>query len=399
MRFFSESIPLPDLALPMYQTLGYGESVNRRDGLSQKPLPDWQRVLNNISACWPPANCADVTVLVGVSGGADSVCLLRALNDLRPINAKGRLVVAHYNHRLRGADSDADAAFVQELAEELNLACVLGEAESRIVGATAESAGERVAPTEIHASEAQLRDQRYLFLEQTAARLGARYLALAHNRNDNIETILHNLFRGTGASGLSGIPMFRDLGPDLVIARPLLATTRETIVAGMASIEQNFRHDCTNDTDLWNRNWLRNSLLPSIRQRYPAAEEAILRAADLIDQQNVDIRMLAEAFIEASVVTSSTQIVLRNPGSPAGFIPTSPPQTVFVSALSILFDRQNWSRGSMTRRHWDGLWQIFRGPATDSLDNSLNVSLNLPGNLRASRLRDGSVVVERLASD
>lgn len=385
-EIFSESSPFPGHAPLMYQTLGNGESVNRRDGLNRSPADALQTIKTHITSNWPVPNFASVTVLVGVSGGADSVCLLRALHDLMPPDAVGRLVVAHYNHQLRGEDADSDARFVRELAGELGLHFELG---------TPAISPERNSPLhkdEPPKSEESLRIQRYAFFEDAAARNGARYLALAHTASDNVETVLHNLFRGTGPAGLEGIPKFRNLGSELVIARPMLTVDRQMVVDCLRQLGQTYCHDHTNDEDFWSRNWLRNQLLPLIRKRYPHADSAILRASELISQQNGDLERLAQHFIDQSVQLISNGLSFRK-SPPEADVPAS----VFVSAVTILWDQMQWGRGNMSRRHWEDLWNLYCA-SKQSPDDSF-VSINLPGGLRATHKADGTVVVERVHGD
>ena len=128
----------------------------------------------------------DVSLLLAVSGGADSVGLLRAMVELKGSGA-GRIFVAHFNHALRGAESDADAAFVSELCQRLDLPCETGTADTA-----------QLARDEGDGLEAAARGVRYAFLRATAERLGARYVVTAHTADDQAETILHRIVRGTG---------------------------------------------------------------------------------------------------------------------------------------------------------------------------------------------------------
>lgn len=385
-KILSESIPVPGHTYSMYQTQWNGESVNSRDGLARPQLDPWNELKLLLEQAWPTNNFADVTVLVGVSGGADSVCLLRLLQDLRPHSAKGRLVVGHYNHRLRGAQADADAAFVQDLANSLGIQFELGTSPT--------------AKQIQSSSEESLRNQRYAFFETTAAKSGARYVALAHTSNDCIETILHHLLRGTGPAGLTGIPQFRDLGTDLVIARPLLNVSRDQIVAGLNHICQSHRHDQSNDGNQWNRNWIRNVLLPLIHRRYPEAESSILRAARLVEAQVSDLNELAENYFLSSFQLQKNGFRIL---STAGVDPhhrsdrdcsgenLQVPQSLFVAAAVIAWERLDWPRGGIRHDHWKNLWNLAVGRTTNSL--------NLPGNVRASIDANGTVVVERSSGD
>ena len=149
-----------------------------------------------LAASWPPEDWKEITVLVAVSGGGDSVALLRGLAALK-LPGEGRLIVAHVNHKLRGADSEADQAFVQELCRQLGLAC-------EIATATVDLSAGRGQGT-----EATARRGRYAVLDGTAGRVGARFVVTAHTADDQAETILHRMLRGTGIRGLSGMSRSR----------------------------------------------------------------------------------------------------------------------------------------------------------------------------------------------
>src|SRR5829696_3493611 len=153
--------------------------------------------------------------VVAVSGGADSVALLRALADDPPVPG---LVVAHLNHRLRGAESDADAAFVAGLFPHLP-----HRTEAIDVAAAAE--GDNLEDT--------ARRVRYDFLARVAreARAGAGWVATAHTLDDQAETVLHRLIRGTGVRGLRGIAESRELIPGVRLLRPMLTVARVEVIA------------------------------------------------------------------------------------------------------------------------------------------------------------------------
>ena len=131
---------------------------------------------------WARIASSDTRMLLAVSGGADSVSMLRAA--VRLTGNTSMLVVGHFNHLWRGSESDRDQAFVSQLAARHGLACRLGRENSSAVGQAQ--------------SEESAREQRYRFLEATAYETGARYVLTAHTADDRVETMLHNLFRGTG---------------------------------------------------------------------------------------------------------------------------------------------------------------------------------------------------------
>ena len=153
-------------------------------------------------------------VLCAVSGGADSVCLLHWLRG-RAEEEGFALTAAHFDHRLRGAESDRDAAFVRDLCRDWKVPCVVGE------GDVSAEAGRRGAGIEETA-----RALRYDFLERTAEAVGAGRIATAHTANDNVETMLLHLIRGSGLQGLTGIRPRRGR-----LIRPLLTTTRVEVEA------------------------------------------------------------------------------------------------------------------------------------------------------------------------
>lgn len=218
----------------------------------------------SLAEAWPPAVWRDCHVLVATSGGADSVALLRALAELRGAEQGGgeqggELIVAHYNHRTRGEASGADARWVRGLAEHLGLACEMGEASSEL------------------ASEESARAARYQFLLRAAERRGARYVATAHTADDQTETVLMRVLRGSGIEGLAGIPRLRPLSGAVSLVRPLLGVRRAEIEAYLAELNQHFRTDETNLRSQFTRNWVRNELLPLVRERLPGDPDLALR--------------------------------------------------------------------------------------------------------------------------
>ena len=378
----------------MYQTPVTEESVDRVQGEKA-----WAELRELATSAWPLANFSDVTVLVGVSGGADSVGLLRTLLAIRPQDARGKLVVAHYNHRLRGDDSDDDARFVRSIAEEFDLSFELGLAlhdASHTLSKTANL--NRSSTDEVLPAEESLRNQRYAFFQETANRIGARYVALAHTQDDRIETVLHHLLRGTGPAGLTGIPAFRGLGQDLVVARPLLQAPGSLIRTALAFLGQSYRHDRSNDASLWSRNWIRNELLPMIAERYPDARNSIVRASRLAENQQSDLRLMANDWISEHTSVRSERLEFRcDKGQQAGIRLT---QSVFHAAAVLLWDRMGWPRGAMANRHWEQLWRlVWSSEPRGGMRQPPTETLNLPGNLRAQRIDGRMVVVERNGGD
>ena len=197
-------------------------------------------------------------VLCAVSGGKDSMCLLHFLHALG--QTRGFSVLAgHYNHHLRGAESDRDAAFVADWCRARGIPCVSGGGD---VAAEAARCGAGIEET--------ARRMRYDFLAQTAEARGAARIATAHNADDNAETLLLHLTRGCGLHGLTGIPPRRD-----AIVRPLLTTGREEIEAYLALHALPHVEDSTNADTAFARNLLRHEVLPVLRRLNPRLTENV----------------------------------------------------------------------------------------------------------------------------
>ncbi len=223
------------------------------------------------------------TVLVALSGGPDSVCLLDILEELR---AKYSLTVcaAHFNHRLRGEAAERDARFAETLARRKGLAFVTGSAD---VGAFAK---ERKLSVEDAA-----RRLRYEFLLRSSLSLGADKVAVGHTADDQAETMLMRLIRGSGPEGLAGIPPVRLLGDSggPKIIRPLIYAWRSDIMAYVRSRKLKFRKDLSNESTEYLRNRIRLELLPRlqkeynprIKQRLAAAASALAVESDFVDTE------------------------------------------------------------------------------------------------------------------
>lgn len=207
------------------------------------------------------------TIVVAVSGGGDSVALLQALADLKK---RGKLelemVVAHLNHGLRGAESDADAEFVRRLAEELGLAIVVGEKRIPLDGNLEQNA----------------RRARYEFLGSVADERQAALIVTAHTMNDQAETVLMNLLRGSGVSGLSGMKadaIIED-GGQIRLVRPLLCWAKREDSTGFCDeMGFPFRTDSMNLDERFTRVRIRRNLIPALREYNPRIVDTLARTA------------------------------------------------------------------------------------------------------------------------
>ena len=219
------------------------------------------------------------SIVVGVSGGADSVCLLHILAKWQN-EFDIKLHAAHLNHQLRDAESDADAEYVANLAASVGIPVTIGKRD------VADYSSERNCSIEEAA-----RELRYNFLAKVARDVGAHRVATGHTRDDQVETILMHILRGTGISGLCGLepsspfPFYhselkaKNLG--LVVIRPLLDITRQETLSYCQEHQLRPRFDSSNLSLSFLRNRLRLELLPSLRKYNPSVDQALLRLAKI----------------------------------------------------------------------------------------------------------------------
>ena len=223
-------------------------------------------------------------LLVGVSGGPDSVCLVHVLAGLAGM-LKADLHVAHLNHLLRGAEADADAEYVASLARTLGLPA---DIERRDASAYRREHGLSL--------EEAAREVRYSFFADVANQVGASTVAVGHTADDQTETILMHLIRGTGLAGLRGMPPlghWRSVDSrTLRIARPLLEIGKEETAAYCVSKGLSPRTDSSNLVPDQLRNRVRTNLVPLLREYNPDVEQAILRTARTAD---ADLDYIEEA--------------------------------------------------------------------------------------------------------
>ncbi|MBI2441379.1 MAG: tRNA lysidine(34) synthetase TilS [Lentisphaerae bacterium] len=224
-------------------------------------------------------------ILVGVSGGADSVALAWALRELAA-TWRLRLVIAHLNHGIRGAAAQADAGFVRKLARRWKLPVALGRANvpllARRHSLSLEMAG---------------RKARYDFFARVARRHRCAAIATAHTADDQAETILLNLARGAGAAGLAGIPYSGSHGGWRVI-RPLRDVDRKSIERFLRQRRLAWREDSTNADPAFLRNRVRHEILPVLAQRLnPGIRSALLRSSEILAGENEWLATLTERLL------------------------------------------------------------------------------------------------------
>jgi tRNA(Ile)-lysidine synthase len=233
------------------------------------------------------------TIVAAVSGGVDSLAMLDALVYLARTRQYA-VVVVHLNHQLRAKASDADANFVRDAAKRYGIPCYIAEADV-----------ERFASIEGMSIETAARELRYKFLEFVAYKRSADAVATAHTLNDSVETVLMNLLRGSGLTGLSGIPAQRAFGNHTKLIRPILMLTKDDVLQYAAARELLWREDASNALPMYTRNKVRNELLPLLEREYsPRVVQVLHRTARLLQG--------ADEFVQEAVERVSKLVILPN---------------------------------------------------------------------------------------
>jgi tRNA(Ile)-lysidine synthase len=262
---------------------------------------NWDSFLNQVQA-WLQARqllTPAATWVVGVSGGPDSALLLHtllALSEREALNWK--LHTAHFHHGLRGAEADEDAAFVAQLADQLNLPFHTERADIRAEVERGGGSTEEVA-----------RNWRYAFLERVALKTGSDLVAVAHHADDNAETVLHRICRGTGLRGLAGIRDVRPIQPasHVRVVRPFLNLHRARIEHFCALRGLKLRIDSTNRSPEFTRGRIRHTIMPLLAEQLnPNVSEALLRLAE-------QARMLGNYLEDAAARTFESLVITQRP--------------------------------------------------------------------------------------
>ncbi len=284
-------------------------------------------------------------VLCACSGGADSTALLHLLHGMDGVE----VVCAHFNHHLRGAESDRDEAFVRALCQSLGVTVCVDGAD-----VAAYAAEKRLGV------ETAARELRYAFLSRCAAEHGCCRIATAHNADDNAETMLLHLLRGAGERGLCGIPPVRGN-----IIRPLLGTDRAEIEAYLAAHDLPHMEDSSNAADICARNRIRHAVMPVLCALNPAAVKNVCAAAELLAEDERYLSGLASAFLTENLRGGALSVAALR----------TLPKPVAMRAL------RDFCGGAPGRTHLEAVWALCYAavPRGESV---------LPGGVRAVREQD-----------
>lgn len=297
------------------------------------------------------------TVIVALSGGADSVCLLHNFSTIcKKYNIK--LMACHVNHHLRGKESDKDMKFCRELCRQNDIEIFIKEADVDALSKEQKLSHEECG-----------RNVRYEFFNSLSEKYNAK-IATAHNADDNTETVIYNLTRGASLKGLSGIPKIRGS-----IIRPLINSTRQEIEAYCKTYGLVYVTDSTNLTDEYTRNKIRHKVIPVLKEINPSVAHTVL-------QMNNSLSEISE-YLEKSAV-----LLLRIASSNDGYLTNKLNEAnavILRQAIAYLFNENGFS--SYSRKHIDEVLSVIRNGGKANLKKNLT-AVNKQGLFRIVKLEN-----------
>ena len=287
--------------------------------------------------------------VVAVSGGPDSSALAYLCATLWRQQCLTNIALAHLNHQLRGADSVADEAFVRDLPAAWNLPALPVYTHCLDIARLATETGDNLENT--------ARNARYGWLTDIARQAGAAWVATGHTADDQAETVLHHVLRGSGLTGLAGMPERRPLAPGIDLVRPLLTIRRGAVLAYLHDERLACRHDASNDDLGFTRNRLRRELLPLLERDYnPALVEVLGRtASQLRDIQDQLTQQATALLAQVERPRAGKLIVLQR-------APLQAAAPMLVrELLRLVWQREGWPQGDMGFADWDRAAARARG--------------------------------------
>ncbi len=309
-------------------------------------------------------------VMAAVSGGADSVCLLRSLLDIRR-ELGIEVIVANLDHGLRGAESEKDSEFVKRLSEDIGLECVHKKVSLGSGGKRGSSVEERA------------REKRYAFLIESAAAKGCGAIATGHTMDDQAETVLLRFIHGSSLAGITGIPPVRHEG-DLRIIRPLIRVERRDILSFLKKEGLEHVEDSSNLDMRFSRNRVRHEILPFLEKYNPRLKRSLVNLSDTLREDHLFIR------------TEKEKALSKHAGGEIGPVAIKikdmilQPRALRKEIFKELFRRAGGNVKALTYRHWMDMDYFLRA-------GNKGAALDFPGGIRVTRTR-GEVVFGRCCS-
>ena len=306
-------------------------------------------------------------VLVAVSGGADSVSLLKALLDIRK-SLGIEIMAANMDHGLRGKESEKDSAFVKALAGSMGLVCAHKKVNCK-------TGGKKGISTEECA-----REKRYTFLREAAVKYDYNVIATGHTMDDQAETVLMRMIYGASSAGLSGIPPVRQDNGFRII-RPLIRTERKNVLGFLRQTGLEHVEDSTNTDMKFLRNRLRHEMLPYLEEYNPKIKRTLVNLADTLRE---DLGFLNE---------EKKKVLAKCPGGGdlvrikiAEMILY--PKTLRKEIFKELFRKSGGNIKKLTYRHWMDMDYFLKTAAK-------NKSLDMPGKVRVVKIGNDIVFEKR----
>ena len=234
-------------------------------------------------------------IVIGVSGGPDSICLLNLLSDIKK-ELNFEIFVAHVNHMIR-AEADSETEYVKEFCKKIGVECFIKRIDV-----------EKIAKEEKKGTEEKGREIRYIFFEEVLLKTNSNKIATAHNNNDKVETIIMNILRGSSLNGLKGIEPIRENK----FIRPLIDIDREEIEEYCNINNLKPKYDKSNEENIYTRNKIRNTVIPYVNKEFnPNINKTINRLSEIAVEENEYLdKITQEEFSKICVENNKKQIVL-----------------------------------------------------------------------------------------
>lgn len=235
-------------------------------------------------------------IVIGVSGGPDSICLLHVLNSIKE-NLKIEIFVAHVNHMIRDV-ADSETEYVQEFCKKINVPCFVKKIDVLEIAKQNKKGTEEVG-----------REERYSFFDEVLEKTNSNKIATAHNSNDKAETVILNIVRGSGISGLKGIEANRQNK----YVRPLIETPRCEIEKYCKENNLEPKYDETNKENIYNRNKIRNELIPYIQKEFNQnIIQTINRLSELATEENDYLEKLTKNIYNEIKLSEDNETIILN---------------------------------------------------------------------------------------
>lgn len=306
--------------------------------------------------------------IVAVSGGPDSVALAHLCVGLMREGQLPRLVLAHVNHLLRGAESDADEDFVRQLPEHWGLAD-----DARLTCQTTRIDVAGIAGAEGGNLESIARRERYRWLAEIARAENGAWIAAGHTADDQAETVLFRILRGSGVLGLGGMAEHRSVDGGVCLIRPLIGVRRRTLLDYLHEGKITYRTDSSNRDPRFTRNRLRLQLMPTLEADFnPGIVDVLCRLAEQARELSGDIAIQAERLrADAELPRAGGMLVFALLPLQAA----SP--NLSRETFRLVWQREGWPMGDMDFERWNWLVEIVRGS---------RLGVDFPGKIHVRRI-------------